>query len=1649
MSPVRTLQHALNAVVLELTAEEAARIAQNPNVELVEREEILPLHTYAGPAFIGAAAIWNGTATGVASKGEGMLVGIIDTGINFDSEAFASTGPRDGYVHVNPLGEGNYLGTCAAGGPDAGNCNSKLIGAYNLTTNATAKDTNGHGSHTASTAAGNAWNATVNGLPFTISGVAPHANLIAYKACPTDGCPNIATTAAVNQAILDGVDAINFSIGGGTSPWSNTPSIAFRNAAAAGIFVAASAGNDGPDLFPSEHLEPWTETVAASSHDRRIGALLSLDEGSAQTQDIVVLPGATPWPAAPQVEVPVVESPGFANGSTDGCTAFPADTFVRAQGNPDIVFNDSFEDAAKPPQGRVGAIAVLRLDGDASNCTSGTRRTNALAAGAVGVIFVDDEYLNLGATGTTWAMLDTDWTTVKSAFGSAPTLSITTVQSVPAEGDVLADFSSRGPSELPDGQVIIKPEIAAPGVNILAAVNGEADAAGLISGTSMASPHVAGAALLLRALNPTLTPMQIKSALNLTADKSGMVDYNHDPVGPFQVGSGRAALADAARAGLVMDETAANFVAANPATGGDVSSLNLAQFANSRCVGTCSFTRSFRRARTGAQTYAVAVSGLPAGSFSLSTQSFTINATGTRTLELDVRGDLLPPGWAFGEVTLTPASGNEPVLRLPIAVNAVGPIIEVTPASISATGSQTVQLQIANAGNPTLDWQLETDSINRPIINSTFESSGQLVGHYAAIDTGVYWLQNFDVGAAGTRISLLRANGFVLPGGTLLGENTTTSVSFEIFDDGANPGEPAGAPEGVANGFGAPARWSYTAAIDEGGVTGADGFLTLDLSHPDVPALDLPAGRYWLAVYPNMIGQISQTDPNNPLWAWYYSPDAQIGDTPVVYSPTQDPDAFGNDLPSTVLMSARVDGSVGCALPSWLQVAPQGGSLGLGGSQNVAVTFDSTGVPAGVHEARICITSNAVNEPELEIPVTFTVPSTPFVEKAFAPSSVGVGASPGPRLTIKLNNPTATAAVLTSDLVDTLPAGLAIGLVANASTTCTGGNVTTTANSVSLLAGASIPANGSCSVGVDIDSPANVGSFLNALPAGSLQTSAGTNADAASATLEVTAPQTCSTQLFQDPSFEATQADGSNHAWASTSTSSRSGTSLCTDNLCGGTHGRTGLAYIWFGGLTDEFSEIGTATQSVVIPAGAPREVNFWMRRGAATAADVAMTLSIDGNVLQTYPAVAATEAAYSRYTVAIPAQYANGASHAVQFRFAKAAAGSMGSHFVDDVTLDCPQPSLSAQFADDIVDQTGTTTLTIDLDHPFAANATLTGAFDITLAAGLRVAAVPDARSTCGMGVVTAVAGAQSISLAAGARIPPAGCSLEVDVQVTGTGIVTQTIPAGALHTDYGNSIAGAAASLRSLATTQDDDYGFEAAQGFNLAAINGQQGFRAGSAPLVSALRPSAGTQHLLMTSSATAPQVFTPKLVTGAGRYSVVGARLRISRTTNGASWQLQPQDTLSGVLAARVVFDRAVARSVQVVEFDPVTGAGALVPTTGTWPIGTYFTFEMIFDRQTGTLQLCQDNVSIYSGANAYVSGLIDEMYLTQSSNGTTGNTLDVDNLSIGTNNVGGCGSSGVTGAGPTPSSPVLRDLASPDVAIERSQPDAPLNRAPNH
>ncbi|HSM55568.1 MAG TPA: S8 family serine peptidase, partial [Candidatus Sulfomarinibacteraceae bacterium] len=636
-----------NGMAVWLTAKEAAQVATLPGVEFIQKDEERELHTDNGPAWIGAEGIWDGSNTGglASTMGEGVVVGVIDTGINYGNESFAEVGPVDGYVHQNPLGTGSFIGLCADDPDYAHYCNDKLIGVrgYATVNDGDPVDYNGHGSHTASTAAGNIVTATIEAptttVTRTISGVAPHANIIAYNAC----CTLSALSAAIDDIVSDYAtiqaadeDArmvVNYSIGS-TSPsdvWNDFDTVGYLAARDAGIFVATSAGNSGPgaNTVGSPADAPWLTSVAASTHNRTYSNTVSFDGGASSLAPIT---GRSITDGLAETEIVFA---GDVDGDGQCLDPFPAGTW-----NGEIVVCIRGE--------------IARVD----------KGWNVLQGGAGGLILANDQAngdsLNadphyLPAVHITYddgqALLD--WLEVGD--GHMAEISGSEIDEDDANGDIMAAFSSRGANRaLGD---IIAPHVAAPGVDILAAYGTDnAEEWSMISGTSMASPHVAGAAALLMALHPDWTPAEVQSALMTTAWTDVLKEDATTPADPFDMGSGRVDLNVAAQAGLVLGETITNYVNANPTIGGDPSTLNLPSMAQDECLVECSWTREVRSTSPAALMWSTSASGDGDLSLTVEPASFTLLSGETQLITVTADVSALDYGeWVFGEVTLSPS----------------------------------------------------------------------------------------------------------------------------------------------------------------------------------------------------------------------------------------------------------------------------------------------------------------------------------------------------------------------------------------------------------------------------------------------------------------------------------------------------------------------------------------------------------------------------------------------------------------------------------------------------------------------------------------------------------------------------------------------------------------------------------------------------------------------------------------------------------------------------------------------------------------------------------------------------------------------------------------------------------------------------------
>ncbi len=737
-----------------LTPAQAAQLSLNANVASVTEDQLMTPATISTPTFLGLTApggIWSQTANGVAIKGEDMILGDVDLGIWPESPSYADHVDGDG----KPTFTGGTLaygpppatwhGSCVAG--DAFNpvaaCNNKLIGAKFYSANLLAGRTihwtsfnsprddlggatghGGHGDHTASTAAGNdKVSAIVSGVTMGLaSGMAPRARIAAYKVCftfvnaaATDGtgsqnsCSQADSVAAIDQAVRDGVNAINFSISGATNTTNDIVEQAFYRATLAGVFVAAAAGNDGPTNTVN-HPGPWLATVAAATHDRLMAGDVNLGNGAKYTGASL---NVNPLGSAPLIRA---EDAALGAGSANLC----------------------FSNAAAAAAAGQTVLDPAKVAGKVVICTRGTnarvdKSLAVLNAGGVGMVEVDNGAGLVAEVHSvpTVHVSAADGAAIKAyaAAGGSPTAAESAFYFGHQPAPTIAAFSGRGP-DMADAN-ILKPDLAAPGVGVIASVTPaytqaqrDALAAGTLQGTpawasydgtSMATPHVTGIALLLKQAHPTWSPAAIKSAMMTTAFDTlndGLAGMQNGKL-PWSQGAGFISPNKAIDPGLVYDMGKADFVkyqcltqkalvaASDCSTYGTLDqtyNLNLPSITVGVMTGPTAIKRSVTNVGSSSSTYTVSAA-MTNMNVTVAPASLTLapGATGNFTVTLAPTASTPKFVWQYG--TLSWTDGTH-VVRSPMQAQLGSPIS--APATFSAntvSGSRLYSISTGFAGH--------------------------------------------------------------------------------------------------------------------------------------------------------------------------------------------------------------------------------------------------------------------------------------------------------------------------------------------------------------------------------------------------------------------------------------------------------------------------------------------------------------------------------------------------------------------------------------------------------------------------------------------------------------------------------------------------------------------------------------------------------------------------------------------------------------------------------------------------------------------------------------------------------------------------------------------------------------------------------------
>jgi subtilisin family serine protease len=651
----QSVRQVYGGVAVRLPANQVKSLLRIPGVAAVQVDKleqvdaVVDEDTVESPEFIGAPDIWDSLG-GQDLAGRGVIFADLDTGIWPEHPSFADN-PALGSPPPAPSGKArvcNFGDNPLTPAPDVFQCNNKVIGGqpfletYNannpgepMTTS--ARDNGGHGTHTTSTAAGNVVRSSpIFGIDHgPVSGVAPGAWVLEYKVCGVNGCTNSDVVAAVQQAILDGAKVINFSISGGADPYTNPVELAFLDAYNAGILVAASAGNSGPAVGTTDHRGPWVLTVAASTQTRQFQSALTLTDGVASES----FTGATLTAGVPAA-TPVVLSQNIPGYDVLCSTALAA--------------------------GSVTGKVVACKRGGVGRVQKGH---NVLAGGASGMILYNQPLADIESDNHFLPAVHlADGTGFLAFMAAHPNAKVTFPAGSKAngQGDVMAAFSSRGP-----GGQFIKPDITAPGVQILAGnTPAPAEIASgptgqffqAIAGTSMSAPHIAGAAILVKAEHPAWTPGAIKSAIMTTATTAVVKEDLVTQADPFDMGSGRVDLSKAGDARIVFDETAANMTALgkNPLT---AINLNVPSINVPTMPGTVKVTRIATNVTDRTYRYDVTATAPTGSKISVRPRSGRIEPGGSQTFEITISSDA-PSGQYFGQVDLLSRSG--PDLHLPV-----------------------------------------------------------------------------------------------------------------------------------------------------------------------------------------------------------------------------------------------------------------------------------------------------------------------------------------------------------------------------------------------------------------------------------------------------------------------------------------------------------------------------------------------------------------------------------------------------------------------------------------------------------------------------------------------------------------------------------------------------------------------------------------------------------------------------------------------------------------------------------------------------------------------------------------------------------------------------------------------------------------------
>ncbi|XP_010540359.1 PREDICTED: subtilisin-like protease SBT1.9 [Tarenaya hassleriana] len=531
----------------------------SPGFVYATRDKPVKLDTTHSFEFLGLSP--GSGAWAITDFGKGVIIGVVDSGLWPESKSFA----EDGMGTI----PSKWKGECEEGTQfNSSLCNKKLIGARSFSRGLVAhvpnvtismnstRDTEGHGTHTSSTAAGN----FVEDVSFfgyasgTARGMAPRAHVAMYKVGFAEGTYQSDIIAAVDKAVEDGCDVISLSLGlTGAALYDDPVAIATFGAVREGVFVSTSAGNEGPFDGTLHNGTPWVLTVAAGTVDREFHATLDLENGVSVTGQSMYIGDFL----YSDKFIPIVLLE-YCNNSK----------LINATAKSKIVVCESMDDSLSRQ------VFSVR-DSNVAGAVFISNATNTIR------FFVQSPFPAIFLGPQEGYKLKNSIKNPETAPRARMEFKKTVLGTKPAPR--IASYSSRGPS--PSCPHVLKPDITAPGDLILAAwpdkisVNDDDDPPGnlfskfnMISGTSMACPHAAGVAALVRAAHPDWSPEAIRSAIMTSSDAT---DNSGNPIGdlgsddngdnflpatPLAMGAGHINPNRALKPGLVYDATTQDYI---------------------------------------------------------------------------------------------------------------------------------------------------------------------------------------------------------------------------------------------------------------------------------------------------------------------------------------------------------------------------------------------------------------------------------------------------------------------------------------------------------------------------------------------------------------------------------------------------------------------------------------------------------------------------------------------------------------------------------------------------------------------------------------------------------------------------------------------------------------------------------------------------------------------------------------------------------------------------------------------------------------------------------------------------------------------------------------------------------------------------------